>query len=74
MKAKLTIELSEDETTVLNVLLRHSGDNKATSHGKLDLAGLATMLLQDAALTIMRPGSWEGANMITVLRGHGYFD
>ena len=28
--------------------------------------------MQDVALTISRPGSWEGANMRQVLTAHGY--
>lgn len=43
-----------------------------TSHGKLDVEGLITMLAEDAAMTNSRPGSWEGANMQHVLNCHGY--
>jgi len=28
--------------------------------------------MEDVALTISRPGSWEGANMQQVLAAHGY--
>lgn len=44
----------------------------ATSHGELSVELLATMLLEDCALAHRRPGSWEGANMLQVLSGHGY--
>jgi hypothetical protein len=30
------------------------------------------MLLQDVALMMQRPGSWEGANMAQVMSSHGY--
>lgn len=43
-----------------------------TSHGGLDLAKLVRMLLQDVALMIVRPGSWEGAGMRDLMAGHGY--
>lgn len=44
----------------------------ATSHGGLDLIKLVRMLLQDVALMIVRPGSWEGAGMRDLMAGHGY--
>lgn len=43
-----------------------------TSHGELDIPGLLMMLAQDAAMTVSRPGSWEGSNMQQVLDSHGY--
>ncbi len=44
----------------------------ATTHGPLTAKSLLEMLAEDAALVITRPGSWEGANMATVLESHGY--
>ncbi len=44
----------------------------ATTHGPLTANALLAMLAEDAALAITRPGSWEGANMATVLESHGY--
>jgi hypothetical protein len=41
--------------------------------GKEPLKRLATMRLEDVALAVRRPGSWEGANMITLLQAHEYF-
>jgi hypothetical protein len=38
-----------------------------SSHGPLDMPKLAAMLLQDVALMVQRPGSWEGANMAQVM-------
>lgn len=38
------------------------------------LDDLLTMLVDDLAHVSRRPGSWEGANMIQVLSGHGYFN
>lgn len=52
---------------------RADNDNGgATTHGKLDIPKLLTMLAEDASMTNTRPGSWEGANMQQVLDSHGY--
>lgn len=72
---KLTIELSDQDAADLRKLVDHMNANAAEascSHGRLDLVKLATLLLEDAALAQRRPGSWEGANMATVLEAHGY--
>lgn len=50
----------------------HTDARGACSHGALDLEKLVRMLLQDVALAVHRPGSWEGANMRQVLASHGY--
>lgn len=44
----------------------------ATSDGELTVPDLLTMLAQDAAYIIHRPGSWEATNMRDVLISHGY--
>jgi hypothetical protein len=44
----------------------------ATTHGALTVPALLAMLAEDATMVIRRPGSWEGANMATVLSSHGY--
>ena len=41
------------------------------AYGMLTAKALLTMLAEDAAMTISRPSSWEGANMATV-ESHGY--
>ena len=33
---------------------------------------LVAMLVEDAAMVVSRPGSWEGANMASVFASHGY--
>ncbi len=50
----------------------HRRTGGANTHGELTVNGLLAMLAQDAAMTISRPGSWEGANMLQVLESHGY--
>lgn len=53
-------------------MLEASQRGDFNSHGSLDIKRLARMLLEDVALAVRRPGSWEGANMRQVLRSHGY--
>jgi len=48
-------------------------DEDHNSYGALDAPKLIRMLLEDVSLMIQRPGSWEGANMATVMRSHGYW-
>ena len=43
-----------------------------TTHGPLDLAGLLALLIEDAAMVIDRPGSWEGQAIRQLLARHGY--
>lgn len=72
MKVKVEVELSEEQMKQINAVLLDSEREKFCSHGKLDINSLVGMLLEDVALVIGRPGSWEGANMLTVLSSHGY--
>ena len=71
---KLSIELPACVATHINALIERMAlaDDRATSHGPLTVEGLAAMLLEDAAMTVRRPGSWEGAGMARVLESHGY--
>lgn len=74
-KVQVVVELPEADVAELVKLvaeLNACAEPDCTSHGVLTLAGLAAMLLEDAALARRRPGSWEGANMLDVLRSHGY--
>lgn len=48
------------------------GHRAESTHGPLTVEKLATLLLEDVALTMRRPGWWEGANMATVLGSRGY--
>lgn len=60
------------QVVVANCNLAEASRKGATTHGKLDVPRLLTMLAEDAAMTNTRPGSWEGANMQQVLDSHGY--
>jgi hypothetical protein len=77
--APVAVAIALDQETYANLLVvvescnRADEDNNgATTHGKLDIPRLLTMLAEDAAMTNNRPGSWEGANMQQVLDSHGY--
>ncbi|CAA7619254.1 hypothetical protein [Magnetospirillum sp. UT-4] len=43
-----------------------------TSHGPLTVESMLQMVIQDLAMVVSRPGSWEGANMARVFASHGY--
>ena len=69
---KISIEIPDKDAALIEGALRVTHDGNFNSHGPLDLERLAAMLLEDVALAVRRPGSWEGANMLTVLNSHGY--
>jgi hypothetical protein len=69
---KLTIEIRDEDAALVHQLCELTKDTTFNSHGPLTLESLAGMLLEDVALAVRRPGSWEGANMRQVLRSHGY--
>jgi hypothetical protein len=74
---RLTLDVSETTFDNLCKVVEYCNDaDKSvqghTSHGQLTVARLLEMLAEDAAMTQSRPGSWEGANMQTVLDSHGY--
>ena len=68
---KVTIEIPEEDAELIRELLVNSRSDFC-SHGVLTMKRLAEMLMQDCALAVSRPGSWEGSNMIQVLGSHGY--
>ena len=71
---RLTIEIRDEDAALIRELLELTQELDAgrCSHGPLNMKKLAVMLLEDVALAVRRPGSWEGANMLQVLRSHGY--
>ncbi len=72
------IQIEIDDQTAADIadlvkrLNADAGPEPFNSHGSLTVKKLAAMLLEDAGMAFTRPGSWEGANMIEVLRCHGY--
>lgn len=69
---KLTVEITDEDAKLIKTFLVGTKKGEANSHGPLDMKALAWMLLEDVALAVRRPGSWEGANMRQVLASHGY--
>jgi hypothetical protein len=69
---KIEIEISDQDATLIEEFLDENQSSEFNSHGPLDITVLAGMLMQDVALAVRRPGSWEGSNMIQVLICHGY--
>lgn len=69
---KIEIEIPDEQFDLIEEFMDNNQSNEGNSHGALDLFVLAEMLLEDVALAVRRPGSWEGANMIQVLICHGY--
>ena len=69
---KIEIEITEQDATLIGEFLDGNQTDEFNSHGPLDMIVLAGMLMEDVALAVRRPGSWEGSNMIQVLTSHGY--
>lgn len=68
----LTVEIPEAYAQALEGWLRHTSDDGHGSHGAINLRELAELLLEDAALVTLRPGSWEADVMHKLLISHGY--
>jgi hypothetical protein len=70
---KLEIEIDDDTAADISRFLAvQDMESQSNTHGPLDMAGLATMLLEDVALVVRRPGSWEAQHMGALLASHGY--
>jgi hypothetical protein len=70
---QITVNVSVRDLELIQIFLDTTqGRTDGCTHGQLDLARLVNMLLQDVALMMRRPGSWEGSNMTQVMQSHGY--
>ena len=71
---RITIKLPAHVAADIDALVERTAhcDDRSSSHGPLTMEKLVRMLLEDAAMTVGRPGSWEAANMDRVFAGHGY--
>ncbi len=74
---RITVEIDDKIATNLEELVKWCTEadrdrEGATTHGPLTVERLLAMLAEDAGLVVSRPGSWEGANMASVLSSHGY--
>jgi hypothetical protein len=69
---KIEIEISDQDAELIEEFLDENQSETGNTHGPLDMIILAEILMQDVALAVRRPGSWEGSNMSQVLYSHGY--
>ncbi len=70
---KLEIEVDDDTVMYVGRFLSMLDPKiEANTHGPLDMAVLARMLLEDVALAVTRPRSSEGSKMGDLLASHGY--
>ena len=71
---QVTIDIPERLVPHLQRLVEHCNGNDfdATTHGRLTLESLISMLVEDLSLVQSRPGCWEADNMENVLSSHGY--
>lgn len=69
---KIEIEIPDKQFELIETMMEENRTDEFNSHGPLDLFVLIGMLLEDVAMTVSRPGSWEAANMRDVLTSHGY--
>lgn len=69
---KLTVTISDADADLIRQFLAATKNVTASTHGPLDMPKLTAMLLEDVALMVRRPGSWEGSNMAQVVSSHGY--
>jgi hypothetical protein len=68
----LDLAITADELRLIEQFIETTAHADACTHGPLDMQTLVTMLLEDVALMMGRPGSWEGSNMEQVMSSHGY--
>ena len=69
---KIIVNISDADAALIREFLASTREVTASTHGPLDMKKLTVMLLEDVALMVRRPGSWEGANMWQVMYSHGY--
>jgi hypothetical protein len=69
---KITVTIADADAALIRQFLAATKLATGSSHGPLDMPKLTAMLLEDVALMVRRPGSWEGANMGQVMQSHGY--
>ena len=69
---KITVIIPDADAELIRQFLATTEGVTASTHGQLDMRKLTALLLEDVALMVQRPGSWEGSNMATVMSSHGY--
>ena len=72
MSTFLIVNLSDEDAAIIERALPLLNQHKATTHGDLDLDTLVALLLEDVVQAVRKPESWEGREMKSLLRAHGY--
>ncbi len=62
-----------DETEKLKEAVKELNLTDPITKKPVSAFELITVLIDDVILAAERPGSWEGSNMIEVLRCHGFY-
>jgi hypothetical protein len=70
---KITIEISDEDAAFIRRFTNATVEENST-HGRLSIKTLATMILEDVAVMVQRPGCWEAQYMHALLAAHGYED
>lgn len=74
MKVQIELEIADEAQADVEAFMAatHTRADLFSTHGALDLATLLEMLLEDVALMVSRPGSWEAVAIGRVMAAHGY--
>lgn len=68
---KITFEVPETLADTLKIVAERCA-TEASTHVPLSVEKMFEMLAEDLAMTEIRPGSWEAANMMQAFTAHGY--
>jgi hypothetical protein len=69
---KITVVINDSDAELIKQFLAATKHATESTHGPLDMKRLTALLLEDVALMVRRPGSYEGSNMTQVMSSHGY--
>lgn len=77
IRQAFTIQVSSVTAVALHELAVRCTDanqrnDGCNSHRALSVSAMLSMLAEDAAMVITRPGSWEDSNTAQVFSSHGY--
>lgn len=69
---RITIQVTEDQYEEIKHFVGFLNQSKPENEPERTINQFIEMLAEDLYWASRRPGSWEGANMRTVLSSHGY--
>jgi hypothetical protein len=74
LPVRISVDVPQEDAELLALFLEHCNPEmiQHCTHGPLSVERLIVLLLEDVALAVRRPGSWEGAHMSELLAAHGY--